>query len=382
MEIELRTPQSINAEIRTGGGNVISVNGKVGNVVLDYEDVGALSDETVIPTKTSELTNDSGFLTEHQSLSAYRTSAAQDVIDATKQGTLTAGTNIDITNNVVSMLTNSARCEATLISDNIYTIQPLTGTIGTYEYLNNGSIIEVTWPNNTKSFPGAFVLGSGFPQNVDMVGNHMINSTYPAGTAVKDLHKAFFVAINGIWLFIYGNVTGTNTIPGQLKLFDGYGTEWDVNNGTAATPKSVYNSLVEAKGYSDTHYDYLLTNKLSKPAGTEPFAIGSYSLKLVNELSPASVEITSGSATVNSTTFIAKAESESLSEGSKTLTYKFGTRGDAWYIDGSQIMPSTKWELSEWGITYTGTGPVTGETVKLNYTEGGTVIHELRWVQD
>jgi len=41
-----------------------------------------LSDTPTIPTKTSELTNDSGFLTQHQSLAAYRTSADQDVIDA------------------------------------------------------------------------------------------------------------------------------------------------------------------------------------------------------------------------------------------------------------------------------------------------------------
>lgn len=80
-----------------GVGNVISVNGKEGEVVLDAEDVGALPDTTVIPTvyngtltvqkngtaigtfsanqnenatinvvvptKTSDLTNDSGFIT-------------------------------------------------------------------------------------------------------------------------------------------------------------------------------------------------------------------------------------------------------------------------------------------------------------------------------
>lgn len=77
-----------------------------------------------IPTKTSDLTNDSGFLTEHQSLegyateewvedqgyltehqslAAYRTSAAQDIIDAGKQDKLTAGANITISaNNVIS----------------------------------------------------------------------------------------------------------------------------------------------------------------------------------------------------------------------------------------------------------------------------------------
>jgi len=44
-----------------------------------------------------------GYLTEHQSLSAYRTSAAQDTIDASKQDTLTAGTLVDITNNTISI---------------------------------------------------------------------------------------------------------------------------------------------------------------------------------------------------------------------------------------------------------------------------------------
>lgn len=44
-----------------GGGDVNSVNGQTGDVVLDAEDVGALPDDTPIPTKTSDLTNDSGF---------------------------------------------------------------------------------------------------------------------------------------------------------------------------------------------------------------------------------------------------------------------------------------------------------------------------------
>lgn len=53
-------------------------------------EVGALPDDTVIPSKTSDLVNDSGFLTQHQSLAAYRTAAAQDEIDATKQPTIDA----------------------------------------------------------------------------------------------------------------------------------------------------------------------------------------------------------------------------------------------------------------------------------------------------
>ena len=42
---------------------VDSVNGQTGTVVLDAGDVGALPDSTAIPTKTSDLNNDSGFIT-------------------------------------------------------------------------------------------------------------------------------------------------------------------------------------------------------------------------------------------------------------------------------------------------------------------------------
>ena len=42
---------------------VQSVNGQTGAVVLDAEDVGALPDDTIIPTKTSDLENDSGYIT-------------------------------------------------------------------------------------------------------------------------------------------------------------------------------------------------------------------------------------------------------------------------------------------------------------------------------
>lgn len=45
------------------GGAVSSVNGQTGAVVLDADDVGALPDNTTIPSKTSDLENDSGFIT-------------------------------------------------------------------------------------------------------------------------------------------------------------------------------------------------------------------------------------------------------------------------------------------------------------------------------
>ena len=47
----------------SGGSGVNSVNGKTGDVVLNAADVGALPNTTTIPSKTSQLTNDSGYIT-------------------------------------------------------------------------------------------------------------------------------------------------------------------------------------------------------------------------------------------------------------------------------------------------------------------------------
>ena len=53
----------VNASGAAAAAPVQSVNGQTGSVVLGAGDVGALPDSTVIPTKTSDLTNDSGYLT-------------------------------------------------------------------------------------------------------------------------------------------------------------------------------------------------------------------------------------------------------------------------------------------------------------------------------
>ena len=47
----------------SGGSGVDSVNGMTGEVVLSAADVGALPNTTIIPSKTSQLTNDSGYIT-------------------------------------------------------------------------------------------------------------------------------------------------------------------------------------------------------------------------------------------------------------------------------------------------------------------------------
>lgn len=56
-------PVTLDMELNVVSGAVNSVNGMTGDVVLGASDVGALPDDTVIPSKTSDLENDSGFLT-------------------------------------------------------------------------------------------------------------------------------------------------------------------------------------------------------------------------------------------------------------------------------------------------------------------------------
>ena len=80
----------------SGGGAVSSVNGQTGTVVLDAEDVGAYELPSGGIPKTdlaSDVQTSLGkadtALQQHQSLSAYRTAAAQDVIDAGKADKIT-----------------------------------------------------------------------------------------------------------------------------------------------------------------------------------------------------------------------------------------------------------------------------------------------------
>lgn len=73
------------------GGAVDSVNGKTGEVVLTASDVGALPNTTVIPTKTSDLTNDSGYIT-NSALTGYATETF-----VTSQGYITGITSSDVT---------------------------------------------------------------------------------------------------------------------------------------------------------------------------------------------------------------------------------------------------------------------------------------------
>ena len=83
----------------SAGGNVDSVNGKTGAVQLNASDVGALPDTTVIPTKTSQLDNDSGFISDIP------------IASATQLGGVKVGAGLSVTANGVLSATGGGTAD-------------------------------------------------------------------------------------------------------------------------------------------------------------------------------------------------------------------------------------------------------------------------------
>lgn len=79
---------------------VTSVNSKTGAVQLNASDVGALPNTTVIPTKTSQLDNDSGFITDIP------------IASATQLGGVKVGAGLSVTENGVLSATGGGTADA------------------------------------------------------------------------------------------------------------------------------------------------------------------------------------------------------------------------------------------------------------------------------
>lgn len=94
----------------SGDAPVQSVNGKTGAVVLSASDVSALPSSTTIPSKTSDLTNDSGFLTAETdpTVPAWAKASSKPTYTASEVGALPDDTVIPTVPTNVSAFTNDA----------------------------------------------------------------------------------------------------------------------------------------------------------------------------------------------------------------------------------------------------------------------------------
>ena len=107
---------------------------------VDLSNYATKAEIPVVPTSNTAFTNDAGYLTEHQSLTAYSTTQEMNTAISQavsgKQDTLSAGTNITIVDNVISAqgggATYTAGTGIDITSDVISTTLPISSGSGQY----------------------------------------------------------------------------------------------------------------------------------------------------------------------------------------------------------------------------------------------------------
>ena len=253
--IELQVP------VCSGGGSgVSSVNGQTGVVVLD------------IPSKVSELENDAGYLTEHQSLDALATKEALNNGLAAKQDKLTAGANITIENNVISAsgsgiggTSNHAELSNLDFAHSGHTGFASTEDIPTKlsqlendsEFITSASIpTKVSQLENDKNY----ATTSQIPTKISQLDNdksYLTSTTADAQGYVKqtelDKKQDKLTAGSGITISDNNTITATTTytlpIAGQGQLggvaLYGHKDETDVYNNDFAINQS--NGIIEMR---------------------------------------------------------------------------------------------------------------------------------------
>ena len=152
---------------------VKSVNTNTGDVVLTASDVGALPDTTVIPTKTSDLTNDSGFLTSAP-VSSVNGKTGAVVINASDvkalPDTTTYVSTVDGSSGAVT--TNAVKTTTQSLSDAQKTQARTNIGAGTSSFSGNYGDLsnKPTIPSKTSDLTNdsGFINASGAPvQSVD-----------------------------------------------------------------------------------------------------------------------------------------------------------------------------------------------------------------------
>jgi len=138
-----------------------TVNGKAltGNITLTAEDVGALPDTTVIPTKVSELTNDSGFTTNTGTI----TGITMNGVSKGTSGVVDLGTVLTSHQDISGKADKITIVEVSGDGD-------VTQTLDANKFYKfTGALTSLTLTINTVSelaiYAGKFTTGSGWGSN-------------------------------------------------------------------------------------------------------------------------------------------------------------------------------------------------------------------------
>jgi len=162
---------------------VTSVNSKTGAVVLTASDVGALSDSTVIPTKTSELTNDSGFLTSVPVTSVNNKTGAVS-LSASDVGALASNTTY------VSTVNGSSGAVTISVPEKTSDLQNDSGFLTSAVTTFNGQSGAVTYSAPVSSVNGQTGAVTGMQTTANLVTSVSSSSTdsqYPSAKCLYDM---------------------------------------------------------------------------------------------------------------------------------------------------------------------------------------------------
>ena len=242
-----RARQNIGAD----ESGVTSVNGQTGAVELDAGDVGALPDSTVIPSKTSQLQNDSGFITSGQA-------PVQSVNGLTGAVSIAIPSKTSDLQNDSGFITSSqAPVQSVDGKTGSVTILPIGGSTETVLTKNNVNDYDASWkqlklhyaqvdssstataftatvPGVTALEDGAFCFlkngvvtsASGCTLDVNGLGAKPIYQTLAAASAITTQFNINYTMLflydtsrvsTGCWLMFYGYNTDNNTIGYQIR---------------------------------------------------------------------------------------------------------------------------------------------------------------------
>lgn len=284
---------------------VSSVNGKTGAVVLTASDVGALPNTTTIPTKTSQLDNDSGFI-DSSALDGY----AKTTDIPTKTSQLTNNSGFITANDVPVQSVDGAT--GAVVTNAVKTIsQSLTDTQKAQARTNIGA--------GTSSFDGNYESLSNKPtiptQTSQLENNSGFITTADVPTKTSQLNNdSGFVDAAGA--SAAAPVQSVNTKTGVVML-----TQDDVGNGVT---------------YVRTHNDF--TDAAKQQINTNEDNI----VMLDSDMEAAQGDITTLKGNVTTLTTALQSKQDKIVGGASTITDDNLTANRALVSNGSgKVVVST-----------------------------------------
>lgn len=199
-----------------------------------------------VPTSNTAFTNDAGYLTEHQSLDNYYNKTQTDNLLDEKQNTLSAGTGIDITNNVISATGGGG--ESCTVNEKVI-VKPFQMT----SYANLDAVYACYSGHTYGQYANVAISGisSWFYNNLNFSTGDYTGST----SGWEDYYTITWDSANARFLFAAkGNY--------KIQTISSYSLYYQVPLYTiSGTPCDAAEELADALGDTITNIDKELENK-------------------------------------------------------------------------------------------------------------------------